>query len=956
MGIRYMICMILLLTISLNAFATFILPNGEASYGIQYDANSDYLGQHKNSVAPEDQTTITTLSETYNTLVVDVPAKFVWTKYSGNPNNDFNFDAYDALCAYAYTKGMYCGLQMIVDTTGYWNVDYFTFLDTNFPDLNKTVYQTNYPSTSPSYTTDNNKLSIYSPDTNKIYFYANQAMANHYASNPAIALYISNPNEGFSSGLAPQNTIDANKYWQQTCLPSYYANIAAANTAYGKSYAAFTNVPIPTDRTNFNPTHQYDWWKCKSERASKLYAENARALKTPNSSKLVTTIKLLPDYLFPSGLGNVGYTYGMDTNVLVAYSSPWVDAVACDVYPDTANVKNQAVILDERIAYCKGLGDLIGKPIYLAEFYNSTTAGNDATHDANSNSTMLAQALAYVGETTNSGVRGLSVFTYNGGYGDKRDIKGTANESLFAQKAKESKYVLRYATNSIADKLAICDNTNINVAFNIDYWRHDQLDGFLNLYRRNDNNLIKFYFNSDCNKATEPVMYANPVNIWSSHLLDLNAWVASGHTLITGFRFADGNETNRRTDGWESTGTQVSGRTPLGDYLTGLTGTTTSVQANKLFDVNIAATETLFTSLATPTRIFSFQTAASDRNVDYEVGTIGAGAVTEAIITRTTGSGTGGPAITSRVIGSGKAIHFAFNLLGYYSGKNADLNANTGYRDILVSAGKAMSGNNYNNFFAWSNPYYTAINAYGTTTGTLNVPVTGTQALVVKTDFNTLTFSTETTTPGILNYAPALTSGQTKSIYPNVNLTMNIGGDTYVSRTSNTITTLPVTSSQTGNTATLVNNTDSNLKSVYVLNEINFCNLITNITLTNTETGSSDITSGLSCTWRTGHLTIPQLNTGSNTMNFTYWGDPASGKPYQEITCIQMVGSLNIVGGAFILILLAGVVGTFLFIMKKDTDEYDLSQSVDLIIPSILVIILIAFATLFLLMMGSLIC
>lgn len=723
------------------AFAQTLLPNGEAPFGIQYDGN--FVSNNTKTLTAYDQGEIDRIaSEGYNVLTMDVPAKWVWAaNYSGNEETDFDFDGIEAVCNYAYTKGMYCSLQMVIDGIGYWGVGVGDYnLEKNFT-ITHPISQTNFPKTTPTWATDENTISMWDTDFNTIYFYANHALANHFATNPAVAMYIVNPNEGFGLRGAPENTVDANTYWQQTCLPSYYANKDAMNAAYGTSYAAFTNAPIPTDRTNFSVPHQYDWWRCKSERETMLFTEVARALKEPNPSKMVTSFKIPPLYLYPTtGPSEYGYSYAIDLNHYVTTTASYIDWVSCDPYPDGTTIKAQSLILDIRLAACKALGDSINKPVYIGEFFptvitNPVTAGS--RDDANFVSAMLGQTLAYVGDDLTSGVRGLSVFSWSWAY-PALSIKNSKSETLFRDLNKVIKNTLKNATKTNNTDLAICDNTNINIAYNYDYWHYEPLEGFLQLYRTRDNNIIKFYFNNDCINATEAVLYGNQVNLWDNELLDLNTWVKNGGTLITGYRFADGNQTHRRNDGWEST----SSRTALGEYLVGLTGVNT--QANKLFDVNVSATETAFTNLSSTHRFFSCQVGAADRNCDYEAGTLGTGAVKQAQINATTGAGGDGTAITSKTIDLGKIIHFTFNLLAVFSSKNAaDMNMTIAFSDLLEFGGKEMNDTNYLNFFAWTNPHFTALNAFGTTSGTYTYPVNS----VVKTiDQNTITTATETST------------------------------------------------------------------------------------------------------------------------------------------------------------------------------------------------------------------
>lgn len=750
---------ILLIFLFSFSFANILLPNGEAPYGIQYDANSDYLGQHKNTVAPQNQTDIDKLSLSYNLLTVDIPAKFVWVRYTGNPVNDFNFDAYDALCAYAYSKGMYCSAQMIVDGTGYLVGDYNIMIDTNF-NTTKANPQSNYPNDTPTFSKNISEISMWDTDLNKIIFYANYAMALHYANNQTMAMYIAEPNEGLSTRLAPENSVDANTAWH-AYLTTKYTNIAGVNTAYGTAYGAIPDVGIPWSRT-FPVTQQKDWWDLKTQTATSIYSESARALSTPNANKIVTTIKILPDYLYPEGTASIGYSRGIDLNYYISKTANYVDAVSCDIYSSQTNPKLSALTYELRLGLCKALGDSIGKPVYLAEFYNSVTAGNDSSHDANMNAQMIAQSLSYVGADINSGIRGISVFTYDAGYGDKRDIKGTANETLFSQMSSTIKQGLKNNIKTNNTQIAICDNTNINVAYNLDYWRYEPLIGFLDKYRQNDNNTIKFYLNTNCKNATEAVMYANQIAIPSNELLDLNTWVASGGTLITGYRFADSNETNRSAYGGNGT------RSDLANYLSGTTAA--NMQNNQAFDVNVNSAETIFTNISSPTRIFSITTNVGD----FEMSSTGSGAVKEAVRSSTTG-----PLITSRIIGLGKSIHIGFNLYESYDGTNTETsNWNTAFRDILEFGGKSLQASSYTNFYAWTNPYFSAINSFGATSGTYTLP---TDSSIKTIDLNVITSTTGT------SYTLGLTNGQAMTAFKS--------GDWY-----NPTTTLTRTKGTTDNT------------------------------------------------------------------------------------------------------------------------------------------------------------
>lgn len=770
---------LLLLSLVTPAFANILLPNGEAPYGIQYDANSDYLGQHRNAVSPQDQNNIDHLSLTYNVLTIDIPAKFAQVGYTGNTTNDFNLDAYKALCAYAYSKGMVCAIQVITDGTGYLVDDYNTLVRANFS-FTAANPQNNYPSNSPSYTTNNNEFSMWDNDYNTLAFYQNFGIATQLANNPAFQIYITQPNEGFYTRLSPELSTDQNAAWHVYLNTKYDSNVTLVNQAYGTSYANINAVGIPWSRT-YPVQQQIDWWNMRNNRAISIYADLSRALSLPNSNKIVLTVKMTGDYMYPSGAGDVGFSRGIDTNLYIATTNPYIDAIACDPYSSESQTRLSAVTYELRFATCKALGDSVGKPVYLTEWFNSVDSGasDQASLDANINSQMIAQTLSYVGSTLNSGIRGASVFTYDGGYPDDRDIKGTANETLFSQLGPTIKTAFKNTNKSINTQIAFCDNTTINISLLGDFYRREPLFGFLDMYRKNDNNTIKIYLNTQCAGASEPVMYANQIQIQSTELVDLNTWLTNGGTLITGYRFADGNEQVRSTFGGSNT------RSALANFIVGTTGTV--MEGNKNFDVNVAATHSVLT-LPTGTVIFDLSSAIGD----LETSSLGTGATAEARVI--SGAYINVPVIVSKAIGTGKSIHIGFNLYESFTNSNsavADFNATM--RDIIQNGGKTLQPTTYVNYYAWTNPYLTGIVSYGPTSGSYLLPTSS----VMKTiDFNNITQTTGTT------YTLGITSGKTMISLKDGNYfnpITSISGNTYMTSTTGsqiiTLTCIPTINS-----------------------------------------------------------------------------------------------------------------------------------------------------------------
>lgn len=775
----------------------FYLDNNQAMMGIFFDPDSDMLGQHRNTVTDADKNTIDYLSQYYNLLTMDVPAKHVWIKYSGTMANDFNFDAYDAICAYAKSKGMQCQLQIIIDTTGYYNVDYYTFLDTNFT-LTKNNYQNNYPNNTPTFTNDDNSISMWDLDFNTIFFYANKALATHYAGDRNVISFVVGPNEGMGWRISPENTTDANYYWQMIYLPNRYDNnIAKLNATYGgTTYTDFNYVPIPWGRTGINVQHQMDWWNNVTKRASILHTEIARALKTPDQNKIITTFKILNEMIYPdTEWWSYGYRKTIDLNYYTNMTKNYVDYVSCDIYASREETDWSALYYETRLSFCTALGDTINKPVFLGEYYSSAVQDSSRphSHDANMNALLIALTLGYVGHDLNSGVRGLSVFTYKG-Y-PVPDIKNLYDRDvldLFNRMAPTMKTAMRNYTTPIDTNFAICENTNVNVALNLDMHRKNFLFGFLDAYRLNDNNRIKTYFNRDCNNATEKVMYANHINIPAQELIDLNSWITRGGTLITGYRFADGNETQRSDYGtWNS----EYPRSTLAEYITGLTDT--NFLGSNNFDVQIGTnkkyltgtTGSLILDLSTNVGAFE-QSLSSPTDVNIEATIL------------MTAPFTGEAAITSRTIGAGKSIHIGFSLWPNFddgSTTTAKAKLNQAIRDILNAGGKTLSQTSPNDdYYAYQSNQMTTITTIGNATGTYNFPNYSTIKFI---DGNNITDTNDT------HYHMELTNAKTI-----IATNGTTAGDTTAPTTTlnnnaewNTITTITFTCTDTESTCTDIN-------------------------------------------------------------------------------------------------------------------------------------------------------
>jgi len=716
---KLLTCLFILIFIT-TVNAAITMPNGQAPVCIQYDGN--FVSNNTKVLTDYDVQEIDNIfdNDLANCLSMDVPMKWVWEEYSGNKSTDFNFDGIDAVVDYVGSKGKYVILQNVVDTTGYYNVGTYTFLDTNFT-LTKTKYDINYPNATRNFVTDTNKISMYDEDLNTILWYSSTAVSEHFASNDTVFGYVVNPNEGFSTGLMPQDSADQNTYWQDVYLPSVYADIDALNADWNANgeldanYTDFNEIDIPWT-SSYPVIQQYHYWKAKSDKAAELHNLNAGYLKSGNASKKIFSTKILPDYIYPTGTGRTGYTKGLDVNAFITTACDNIDAVSVDLYPNQSDIQLQSLSLDARLALTSAVAEQCNLPIFVAELFPSVSEFV-AENDTNYLTQMLLQILTY------PKVQGISYFSYDwlgdttgDGFGDpKLSIKDQDHETVLRELFEDVEAELRSSTRTYTSQVAICDNTNITSAYNFDYWHYNQLFGFLDNYRKWNTAPIKMYINDECDEATEPVLFANQVNIWDNELIDLNTWIADGGILLSGYRAFENNERERSPWGtaraWGDTSSDLLGHVA------------TAMQNNQAFDANIATATNIFTESAGSNL---FECGGTD--CDYEAGYIKGTGVVESYL-----SG-GDPGIISNNIGDGNSIHFAFNLDETISNNDVEGALNIAFEDLFDYADLTILDTNITNFYLWRNNSIEVLNSFQTTTFDYNTAWTTNRVIIITDD------------------------------------------------------------------------------------------------------------------------------------------------------------------------------------------------------------------------------
>jgi hypothetical protein len=724
------------------------LPNGEAPFFVQWDGNV----VSNNVFTVLDQADLNRVKAAgFNGISVDARANFLWTSCTGNPANDFDWDALDDLVAWAEDNDLYIEFQPVYDTGGY----IAACIDSNTSYL-RASYQNNFPNASPSFTAIPTQISIWDNDLNHIMQYWLGNFASHFADkNQTVVLFHSPPNEGFYNGIMDNNmSPDANYYWQQVYLPSQYATIAALNSDWGTSYAAFTAVPIPTDRTNVKRSNHF--WTAKSNRIIEWYVEASKVLKLNAPDTMVSGIKLQGDYFYPNGAGFRTYTHAIDINKYVALAAPWIDFVSLDPYPDQSNISLQATTLDIRYGLAKSIADLYNKPVYVGELFQTVNGGDPETCDEQMFAQMLLQTMAYVGHDVNSGIRGLSIFSWkwSGVGGDSvqsncLSIRDSNYEDIIQQLAPYVKTIMKEKNLDYNSNLYYYDNTNLNWMNTRQYQNYEQFFGFINATHKIKDYPAQFLLNGSTT-STDNVVYANPIYDYNANIGTWYTWVKNGGVLLTGMRSFDENESF-----YSEYGAELQ-RPPISNLLYGntLTGMFYNIVVPQ--DYNIVSTKTILTDPA-GTKIFSCR---APNTCDSEGASLTTGTAEAQL------SGSTSLRLTRNNIGSGTSLHFAFNLYDLIGDNNQTTTTTQMFKDIFDFGGVERRTTTMDNVYGWDSDELAVFNAYGTSVYSFtfdeNIPYT-----ILTVDGNVITVNNTSGAGVNIN----LTSGQALLILKGTELT-----------------------------------------------------------------------------------------------------------------------------------------------------------------------------------------
>lgn len=788
MSKKYLILFFLFFLFFSNVFAVTTLPNGEAPVCMQLTSGNFDLLVNDSDLNRIDLTKV-------NCVNIDLRAGdsgWVWRGWS-----DTNFDTYDYIINRIYNNyGLYTILQPVWTGTGYLP----TWIDNNAGwKLNRARYQNNFPNASPTYTELPNEPSIW--DENYIYVQTQwlTLVSEHYKSNPRVAGWVNVPNEGFDHATNDVNGIggDLNRYWH-TWLTNRYGTVAQLNAAWTTSYSAITDANVPTTQTL--PQQMRDWWNAKSDRIIQIFVAGEQTLLDANSSKIIFSVKALPDYLYT--IDNSGYmTFRESIDVNKYWSTTPAHMLSVDLYPDDSNVQRELVITDLRLSMAKAIADRAGKPIYLAELYPTVNNG-DAEGSADYFAQLINLVLAYVGSTNTTGVRAINYYAWNA-LGGTLDIKDTNSEQMVTNVTPYVKFQLKYGLHDANKAIALYDNLTENVIYNDPYYRIVQPAwALIHSTKQYSNEPTNWFYDNAIPTSTTKVVLFNNINYKVQNFLDINAWINSGGMGIFNYRNFEEDENHRSSFGNAAN---------ISAGVKGLFGNNiTSQQGNKFFAAIVGAT-TPFISVPQDQNIFR-NASSPDQNGDYVTGSIRADATAEATLVGGTD-----PMLATKAQESGFSAYFGFNLAQTFAvsgaGVNVDsANFNTAIKDLLQKNGVTLStSSSYSNFYVWDTNKYAVINAYGTTTQTTTL-VGGTDYFVQKSDGNTITLTSIPSTPQAYVYTPALTTKQTIAILKGqIKVNTNTGSSTssmYIDGNLYT-NTLPVAITTNTNTSVVI---DSNIQ------------------------------------------------------------------------------------------------------------------------------------------------
>ena len=673
------------------------LPNGEAPFCTNWDGH--ITSNYTFTVA--DQTDLNRVKEAgFNCIHVDARANFIINGITGNIANDFNFVTLDALVTYAGSIGLYVGFQPVYDGSAI-----PSFIDNNASYASMQTINV-FPTTTPTFTTQDDYLSYWDNDTNYFRYYWLYNFANHWVDNNTMVMLITPPNELNSlyglMDFAP--TADLNLYWQGTYLPNKYGSLAALNTAWGTSWTGTAFEKIPAAYNFSNIFHAQDFWEAKSNKVIEVLSENSRYLSLPDSNKLILSAKLHADFLYSTGDTNYyNYLHSLDINKFAAASSPYITFLAYNPYPDYSNIRLQSSTMDIRSGIVKSIADDYNIPVFCAECFPTVNAG-DAETDVHYVAQLLLQSLAYVGNSRDSGVRGISVFAWETSLGPTLSIKGTASETMIKYISPYIKLILATKNQDYNNPLYIYDNTNLNQIYNRLYYRYEQLRGFTNEMHKVSDLPLQFKLNG-ATPDTNKVMFVNPIVDYNANINSVASWVNSGGTLISAFRaFGDTEKTFSEYGTAANRGANV--RLLFGQSISGINN-------NVQFDANVVATKSILSSLNVGDKIFQCNLTGGDK-CDYEAGALTTG-TTEAMY-----SGNTYPMLIKNDYGLGTSIHYAYNLNDLISANDANVNSQKALSDIFTYSGIPQRTTAMQNIYAWNGSSIAVFNAFDTATYTFN--------------------------------------------------------------------------------------------------------------------------------------------------------------------------------------------------------------------------------------------
>lgn len=283
-----------------TACATTTLPNEEPILCVYYGGNVT----SSNTFQLSDMARLNKIKlDGFTCFSQDLRADLIWRQWEY-----VDWSAVNAEVAYAKSIGLYVDFQPEW-WDNYSTAKYPAWLD-DYISLTKVRYMDNFPSQSPHFTDRPTQPSFFDPNYEIVEAQWHGLIKERFKDEPIVSTTQLNPNEGFYRGLMDYSDA-AVDYWQKTCLPSYYADNAALDAAYGANYSAFSDVALPTDFSNSKKAA--DWFTCKSDKATETYLEGEKNLS--GYGKIIFGQKVTSEYLVDTEAGkHYNYQFGVDLN------------------------------------------------------------------------------------------------------------------------------------------------------------------------------------------------------------------------------------------------------------------------------------------------------------------------------------------------------------------------------------------------------------------------------------------------------------------------------------------------------------------------------------------------------------------------------------------------------------------------------------------------------------------